>query len=176
MSPGYCSRPGRNWRQCSAGGGGQCSAGGRGDKQGTLWEMRKHRISTTISETGRALYLANIWSAFLENEWGSVWSQVRRRSRHLRQKILVELLEVKRCLPQPTPIFFPQIGEKSSFWKARHIIIICTSHQPPNVINYLWNRPESFLKYSHNPITPICFNQLVQVDRIRHFLDKQRVS
>ena len=139
-------------------------------------EMRKWRISITISETGQELYLANIWSAFLENEWSSVWSQVRRRSRHLRQKILVELLEVKRCLPQPTTIFSHTFGEKSSFWKTRHIIIICTSHQPPNAINCLRNRPESFLKYSHNPITPICFNQLVQIDRIRYFLDKQRVS
>lgn len=72
--------------------------------------------------------------------------------------------------------FSHTFGEKSSFWKARHIIIICTSHQSPNAINCLRNRPESFLKYSHNPITPICFNQLVQIDRIRHFLDKQRVS
>lgn len=41
---------------------------GEGGRTRYIMEMRKQRIFTTISETGRELYLANIWSAFLENE------------------------------------------------------------------------------------------------------------
>lgn len=144
-----------------------------GGRKGTLWETRKWRICTkTISETGQELYLANIWSAFLENEWRSVWSQVRRRSRYLRQEILVELLEVKTCLPQPTTIFFPTHLVRSLVSEMQSISL---SFVP--VINHLVqltiNRIDQGLSWNTH-ITQSAPTFLVQIDRIRHFLDKQR--